>query len=171
MFKTSVKGFKKSDVNNYIIQMHREFAEEKEALEEDLSRIRAEYRDSLDALCEKDALIGELNKRISEAEAFAEENKRLAEENKQLSDEIAALNAEFESVSSRAEIAEEKVSEIKGRLDEMTANAEKLEKSLSERKSVGETNVCFNVPDASKTPSENKKGRNSILSKFKRVFN
>ncbi|MBQ6788631.1 MAG: hypothetical protein IJO81_00415 [Clostridia bacterium] len=171
MFKTSVKGFKKSDVNNYIIQMHREFAEEKEAHDEELSLIRTEKQKAQDALSEKDALIDELNKKICEAESVICENKKLSAENERLSDEVAALTAELSCVSLRAEIAEGKIPEIKGKLDEATDTVAKLESALSERKPACEANVCFNVPDSSKTSSENKKGRNSILSKFKRVFN
>ena len=170
MFKTSVKGFKKSDVNNYIIQMHREFAEEKEAHEEELSRIRAEHQKAVDSLGEKDALIDELNKRIGEAEALADENNRLSAENEMLADKVSALTAELSRVSIKAEIAEESLTEITAELNAATDTVSRPE-AVREHKQKNEVAGHFNIPDAATTVSNNKKGRNSILSKLKKVFN
>ncbi len=171
MFKTSVKGFKKSDVNNYIIMIHREFAEEKEALEEELFRMRGELQTASDALAVKDALIDELTAQICEISALKEENEKLAAENNRLYGDVSSLISrvntltdEASSLTLRAESAENTVAELKTELKTAKEAVSDIEKLLTDSKAKNR------VSAPSVTPPVNEKDRNGILSRIKGIF-
>lgn len=175
MFKTSVKGFKKSDVNNYIITIHREFAEEKEALEEELSRVRGELQTASDALAVKDASIDELTAQICEISALKEENEKLKAENNRLYGDVSsllgrvnALTDEASSLTLRAEAAENTVTELKAELKTAKEAVSDIEKLLAETKAKAEVKNRVSVPSV--TPPVNEKDRNGILSRIKGIF-
>ncbi len=170
MFKTSVKGFKKSDVNNYIITMHREFADEKEALLDELDTVRTALLDAKILLLSKDALIDVLNDKIREGEALLEENERLKAENKKLTDESAELTTKISLLTICAEKAEQKAAEAEAKLRDIQETLFQPEERSRESKPKVESKVHFNIPDTTPPASGSKKDRNSILSKFKKVF-
>ncbi|MBR5447283.1 MAG: hypothetical protein IKV40_02550, partial [Clostridia bacterium] len=99
MFKTSVRGFKKSDVNNYIIAMHSEFADKKEALEEELAHNREELRMATVHLYIKDEMIRDLNAEIAALSSLSDENEKLTRENKKLTSEAALLQDKINSLT------------------------------------------------------------------------
>lgn len=145
MFKTSVKGFNKSDVNNYIIEMHREFAEEKESLEEELSRKRDGLRKAVEDLSARDDMIHDLNSRIDALSAVSAENERLksdvarlenqgaslTEENEALKAENKRLASENANLSSETEQLIHQVSSLKQQLSSLTIRAEGAEGAIA----------------------------------------
>ena len=112
-FKSSLRGFKKSDVNNFIIEMNREFSEEKNSLEDTIASLKGKIN-SLEAelntsKAELELLTGVREKRASLEEDLAQKSGRissleaelsaLSEENATLKEEIQAQKAQNASVS------------------------------------------------------------------------
>lgn len=171
MFRTSLKGFKKSEVNNYIITMHREFAEEKEALEEELSSKNSALQDAVELLSEKDTIINKLNVRLSDIPSLTEKNEKLTDENKRLNEQITYLNSRIE--------------ELTGEVSRLTLRAESAEKfanelQLKEAKKVVCEDVIKDLPNgkgetSTYTDSSTEKKlvnekEESFLARFKRLF-
>ena len=134
MFRSSLRGFRKSDVNNYIIEIHREFADRVEELEGELHNVSAE-KDRLSAeltLAAEDAKRSvELASRAEEAERNLEtantENKALQEKLRILEIQLEALTqstATAEETANRREVENEKMKNLLRLIASSTSNGE-----------------------------------------------
>ncbi len=102
MFKTSVRGFKKSDVNNYIIELNRDFSDIKTAYELEITELKLKLSEAEEQL-EKSRLNEE------RLEASLKENDRLNSENSSLKTSIDELTELYNNSEEEKALLESKL--------------------------------------------------------------
>ncbi len=111
MFKTSVRGFKKSDVNNYIIELNRDFSDIKANYEHEITELKLK-------LSEAEEQLEKSRSNEERLEASFAENSRLNSENSSLKASLDALTESYNNVEEEKVLLENKL---------LTAESERTE--------------------------------------------
>ncbi len=142
MFRSSLRGFKKSDVNNYIIEIHREFADRIEELEGEVHRLSTENGQMSAELTSA----AEAKKTAEEANARAEKAKR----------ELEEAARENETLKAGLSSLEEELARLKNALKEAESSAERSENAGARANEL--LKLISDAPSANLTPSTDADG-------------
>ena len=139
MFKTSVRGFKKSDVNNYIIELNKDFSEIKLNYETEITELKLKLNKA-----ENDLEIARHNEDLLNAALSEVEKLKLSEE--QLSADLASAKSECSLLAEKNNELCEKISSNEAKNDELAnelktkeSEAENLLKNINEYKETIDT--------------------------------
>ncbi len=148
LFRSAIGGFKKSDVNNYIVAQNREFDEKKADLEEEITKLKLNIKGLTDklALAEADMFILRArNEELSEIEAqfteLKEKDSVLEDENTTLKDkqqELESENSTLKEKLAEAEATSLRTSELQAEIARLTEEiaANNLEKASAANEAV-----------------------------------
>lgn len=142
MFKTSVRGFKKSDVNNYIIELNKNFSDLKATYELEISDLKLKLKDAEEKI-----------DRMSEAETHLIEYKN---KNTELTREIESLNLKLSESAEECYILASQSKEYAEKLNDAISYNGELHTALSKKDEIIKTQAD-NIQDKNNKVAEQAK--------------
>lgn len=118
MFKTSMRGFRKSDVNNYIIELNKDFADIKVSYETDITDLKLKLKNAEDEIEQ----LKNVEVLLSDAE---KENSRLKEESEAYKEKIGEISAAYNSVTAESQVKDDKINYLTNELSELQKSLDK----------------------------------------------
>jgi len=181
-FRSSFKGFRKSDVYAYIESLNAQYAEEMESKDKDIAHLKAKLSESeseISRLTEDNSALmqqannsAELSKQLSEqterANNSEKELKAVKEKNSELDEVLSELGDKLADMQTRLEVAERTVSEqrltIAREKDNISrAAALEAEESLKKARSEASLILARAEREASLLQKQNQKHKDDVL--------
>ncbi len=157
MFRGSMRGFNKADVNNYIVSQNREFDEKKALLEDEISRLRLNCNDLQTKLSKAEGCIIDLNAELvgyestkSELEALQHSYEELTEKRSSLQSENSALQENVAALQAENNALQEKLAAAEA----LTLQVTELQEEIARLSSEVNTEVAVPVKPVAETPRE-----------------
>ena len=128
MFKTSVRGFKKSDVNNYIIELNRDFSDTKVNLELQIMDLKENLNRAEQRLEESKINEKRLEATLAELETTKADNSKLQ-------DELDSLNASLSATKEKNSELCEKLTAVEAERDDLSLQLSQKDETIKKLES------------------------------------
>lgn len=138
MFRTSISGFNKDDVNRYILEMDRKNKEKTDKLTKDLEDMTQNNRQLSETIAEMENANAQQNSKLAELEA---EIARLQEENKAQAESLADITKRHDFYRIQTEAQNEALTKAK---EERTALTERVD-ALTEESRTKDAQIKANA--------------------------